>query len=329
MICADDCAFNVVEYNTPLSVAAIFIILIASLVGAGLPGAFSLSSRSEFTTIVKILSYAGAGVLLSTAFIHLLLPSYEALASPCLPDSWLNRYPSWAFLFCVITIAMIQIADFLLTTLIQRRLAASTTSHNAKDPTAVATTTTSPCVVHTHCKDEECGGRPLLPTTTSNHLQYTAVLLAEASIAVHSVLIGLALGLAGANEIVPLLVALTFHQMLEGVALGTAAVEAGMGVRSYVTLVLVFALTTPIGTAIGVGVHRTKNPNGVPGLLVTGILDSVCAGLLIFLSFGDHINAFKSQAGWLREQGSVWVTASCLAAFAAGVGVMSAIGFWA
>jgi zinc transporter 1/2/3 len=298
----------------------------------------SLSQRA--LNALRALTFAGSGVLVSTAFIHLLLPAAEALSSPCLPESFLTAYPSWAFLICTITLAAAFIGDFLIATAVARWDSddgSLSTAEPHKHAVSVETpgdapsgAVAGPCVVHRRCEDVECGGRPLLPTPAqARRLRAVAVLLAESSIAVHSVLIGLALGVAPASEIVPLLIALTFHQALEGVALGAAAVDAGISRRAYIALVAVFSMTTPLGAAVGVSVRSVMNPNGAAGLLVQGILDAVCAGVLIFLAFGDHINAFRAHAVWLRSQGNAWVTVACLGAFAAGVGVMVAIGIWA
>src|SRR5687768_7061271 len=117
-------------------------------------------------------------------------------------------------------------------------------------------------------------------------------------------------------------------QLLEGIALGTAAVEAGLRTCHILALALLYAMTTPLGTAIGIGVRHTMNPNSASGLMVQGILDAICAGMLIFLSLGDHINAMKAQAGWLYNQSAV-MTAVCMIAFFVGVGAMSAIAIWA
>ena len=40
-------------------------------------------------------------------------------------------------------------------------------------------------------------------------------------------------------------------------------------------------LVTPIGIAIGVSVHQVYNVNGRAGLLASGILDSLSAGILL------------------------------------------------
>ncbi|KAL4541947.1 hypothetical protein Ndes2437B_g06272 [Nannochloris sp. 'desiccata'] len=329
---ADDCSLVVEDFNLPLSVASIFVIFIASLLGAGLPGLLSLSNHPKVLTTIKILAYAGTGVILSTSIIHLLLPAQETLSSPCLPDAWLTSYPSYAFLFCLITISLMFMGDYMITTFIMetfKKKEATIAAAASDESNAAGSSIAGPCKVHSPCKDLECGGRPLLTVTPQSHLQYTAVILAEISIALHSVIIGLVLGVAPASEVPVLLIALTFHQMLEGVALGSAAVDAGLGRKAYAILVLVFSLTTPLGTAIGIAVRSSMNPNGVDVLLSQGILDAICAGMLIYLAFSEHLNAFKSQAIWLRQQGSMLVTMSCLAAFAAGVSVMAVIGVWA
>lgn len=41
-------------------------------------------------------------------------------------------------------------------------------------------------------------------------------------------------------------------------------------------------LITPIGIAIGMGVHATYNPNSGASLLSIGVLDSISAGILIY-----------------------------------------------
>lgn len=56
-----------------------------------------------------LLSPAGFGTILSTAFIHMLLPAVQNLSSPCLPESWNERYEAWAYLFVVLSIVFMQV----------------------------------------------------------------------------------------------------------------------------------------------------------------------------------------------------------------------------
>ena len=173
---------------------------------------------------VQIGAFAGSGVLLVVGFIHMLLPAQEALTDPCLSEGWLSAYPSFAFLFCVLTIIFMQCLDYLVNAAIDRGLGPT--------PSAAAAVTPSPapapactddrsmegveagdCVRHPVCKDEECGGRTLLPGAAVRAKRISALALSETSIAVHSVVIGLALGVTSSSEFTPLFVAIIFHQV--------------------------------------------------------------------------------------------------------------------
>lgn len=352
----DGCEAEAGDYNNGLTVASIFIIFTASLLGAMIPAFMGRSQRPAFDKTVKMLAYAGAGVLLSTGFMHLLLPAQTALTSPCLSESFLGRYPSWAFLFCVIAIACMQVLDYFVTVKIAGRAPPSLAadgdepsgstrpvgaiasdhshSHGPSSSPSVAgfddadAAEAGVCVVHAACHDAECGGHALLkPKAPTLKSQVAAVFMSEASIAVHSVLIGITLGVTHGDEIVPLLIALTFHQFLEGVAIGSAAVYAGMAPRTVAALGLIFAVTTPVGIAIGLGVRGAYNGSSSAALITQGTLDAVCAGMLIFLALGDHVNAVKSQAHWLKREGTVTHTV-CIGAFLGGVALMCTLALW-
>jgi zinc transporter 1/2/3 len=75
----------------------------------------------------------------------------------------------------------------------------------------------------------------------------------EFGIAVHSIIIGLALGCqTEASEIMVLMLALCFHQTFEGFALGVSVVQAQLSFFKNCIMVAIFSLTTPIGIAIGI-----------------------------------------------------------------------------
>jgi zinc transporter 1/2/3 len=325
---AEDCAANEVEdYDLGLAIASVFVIFAASLLGASLPCVLSLTENWTVVFGLKLLAYCGGGVLLTTGFIHLLLPAQENLSSPCLSEGWLSAYPSWAFLFCVIAIAVMQMVDYYVATWImryQKRADAEVPS----DPSPSKDNfldTVDICVTYPPSKDMECGECALV---VNQKVRFAAVVISEASVAVHSLLIGLALGVTNRTNYVALFIALIFHQLLEGVGLGSAAVHAGMRTRLVLVLAVVFSLTTPLGTAIGIGLRQSLNMNGPAALYAMGTLDALCAGMLISLALGDHINAIRSQAGWLREQ-SAFISFSCMAAFGVGVAAMMVIGIWA
>lgn len=83
------------EYNLPLHVGALFIILTVSFLGcafpilaAKIPG---LRIPGRFFFIVR---HFGTGVLIATAFVHLLPTAFTSLGNPCLGDFWTKDYPA-------------------------------------------------------------------------------------------------------------------------------------------------------------------------------------------------------------------------------------------
>lgn len=88
---------------------------------------------------------------------------------------------------------------------------------------------------------------------------------------------------------------------------------------------------TPIDIAVGIGIRESLNVNSSAYLLVTGILDAIAAGALIYLSLADHMNAVKSQALWLRIQPVLikLIQVLCFASYFAGAASMPVIGIWA
>jgi hypothetical protein len=83
------------EYNTPLHVGALFIILFVStlacafpIMAAKFPG---LRIPNRFFFAVR---HFGTGVLIATAFVHLLPTAFISLNDPCLSSFWNEDYPA-------------------------------------------------------------------------------------------------------------------------------------------------------------------------------------------------------------------------------------------
>lgn len=45
---------------------------------------------------------------------------------------------------------------------------------------------------------------------------------------------------------------------------------------------MIYGLTTPIGIAVGLGVRTTYNPDSTTASIVSGTLDSLSSGILIY-----------------------------------------------
>lgn len=84
------------DYNVSLHIGAVFILLVASALGVLLPsmsatvqrGFLSLLGRKESSNcsshVIFALKYFGGGIILATAFIHLLSEARMYIDSPCL-----------------------------------------------------------------------------------------------------------------------------------------------------------------------------------------------------------------------------------------------------
>ncbi|CAF3543878.1 unnamed protein product [Rotaria sp. Silwood1] len=95
-------------------------------------------------------------------------------------------------------------------------------------------------------------------------------------------------------------------------------------------MVSFFALTTPVGIAIGIGVHlNTYNPKSLVALMTTGVLDSVSSGILIYVAL---VNLMAGEMG-VGAHGFLQLRkrVKCLyfIALYIGAAVMAILGRWA
>ncbi|KAL4252056.1 ZIP transporter family protein [Abortiporus biennis] len=141
----------------PLRVASIFIILVGALFGALFP---VLAKRTRWLNskvpneVFDFAKYFGSGVIIATAFIHLLDPAIQALGSPCLPEGW-SKYP-YALAISLVSIFSIFIIEIVAFRWGTAKLAALGLSHDphghavgghtahGPEPTKASSSPTSP-----------------------------------------------------------------------------------------------------------------------------------------------------------------------------------------
>lgn len=102
-----------------------------------------------------------------------------------------------------------------------------------------------------------------------------------------SSVIGLTLVVANDSAFITLFIVIMFHQAFEGMALGTRIAIAPFSLLRKIFLGLAFAITTPIGMAIGVGTLSSFNGNDPPTIIAIGTLDSVSAGILLWIGLTE------------------------------------------
>lgn len=78
---------------------------------------------------------------------------------------------------------------------------------------------------------------------------------------------------------------LVFHQTFEGLGIGARLAYLKLADRyNYIPFVaaIVYGLSTPLGIAIGLGVRTSYNPGSTTASIVSGVMDSLSAGILIY-----------------------------------------------
>jgi zinc transporter 1/2/3 len=168
-----------------------------------------------------------------------------------------------------------------------------------------------------------------LATETAFRQQIAAFLILEFGVIFHSVIIGLNLGTAG-SEFTILYPVIVFHQSFEGLGIG-ARMSAIPFPRRYSWLPWVlcagYGLTTPIAIAAGLGVRTTYNAGSFTANVISGVLDSISAGILIYTGLVELLaRDFLFNPDLTREKRRLTFMVVCVFI---GAGVMALLGKWA
>ncbi|XP_052156158.1 zinc transporter 9 [Oryza glaberrima] len=322
-----------------LKVIAIFCILVGSSAGCAIP---SLGRRFPAlrpdTSLFFALKAFAAGVILATAFVHILPVSFDKLGSPCLVDGPWRKYPFTglvAMLAAVATLLLDTIATgyFLQRAQDSRGAVAAvaacggdaSSSHDHERghahgvSSAVIASATMPNDAADDCDDAEDRAKLVRHRVISQ--------VFELGIIVHSIIIGISLGASESpSTIRPLVAALTFHQFFEGIGLGGCIVQARFHLKSAVTMAIFFSLTTPVGIMIGIGISSAYNENSPTALIVEGILDAAAAGILNYMALVDLL-AEDFMNPRVRKSGRLQLIISI--SLLVGIALMSLLGIWA
>jgi solute carrier family 39 (zinc transporter), member 1/2/3 len=118
--------------------------------------------------------------------------------------------------------------------------------------------------------------------------QSLQITLIEGGILFHSVFVGMTISITVDGFII-LLVAIVFHQMFEGLGLGSriAAVPYPKGSWKPWALVVAFGTTAPFGQALGLATRTVYDPNSALGLILVGTFNAISSGLLLYAAMVD------------------------------------------
>ncbi|XP_068494409.1 zinc transporter 8-like [Phaseolus vulgaris] len=307
-------------------IAALVSILIASAIGVCIPllGKVipALSPEKDIFFIIKAFA---AGVILATGFIHVLPDAFENLTSPCLKEHPWGDFPFTGFVAMCTAMGTLMV-DTYATAYFQKHHSQEIQSEN-RDVEKEAGHE-GDVHLHTHATHGHAPGPVQSDDHSSQLLRHRVISqVLELGIVVHSVIIGISLGASESpNTIRPLVAALTFHQFFEGMGLGSCISQANFKRVSVIVMGLFFALTTPVGIGIGIGITNVYDENSPTALIVEGVFNAASAGILIYMSLvdllaTDFMNPRMQQSGRLRLGANV--------SLLLGAGFMSLIAKWA
>lgn len=97
--------------------------------------------------------------------------------------------------------------------------------------------------------------------------------------------------------------------MFEGLGIGSRLAYMNLPERyNHVPIIaaMLYGITTPIGIAVGLGVRSTYNPNSPTALIVSGTLDSLSSGILIYTGLVEVCHTFLlAYSFWIANDPTV------------------------
>ncbi|KAI9480806.1 MAG: ZIP zinc transporter-domain-containing protein [Benjaminiella poitrasii] len=335
------------NYNMPLRIGSVFIILATSAVGIFAPiilcriKPYKEGSFRDWTLTAG--KFFGTGVIIATAFIHMLPEALERFSSECIGEGW-HSYHAFGGVFCMIASFFLQIVELAalsnLDSIAQKN--ANAVVGNAEetadrsviekqlsvDPQSKVSHIEQNPYEHNHHGIHEDGhvhSAGFLEHEQS--VRNIGTFILELGIVMHSIIIGITLGTADGDSFVTLLIALVFHQFFEGIALGTRVNDLNCKTwKKPIIMGLLFICMTPIGIGIGIGIRSSVDPPAA--ILAQAILDSLSAGVLLYSAYVSLMSIeINHNVGFRRSPLSRKVF--CFMCMYIGAALMAVLGTWA
>jgi zinc transporter 1/2/3 len=237
--CQSGSAYDPNAYNLGLHVGALFVVLAVSSLACAFPLLVLRFPRLRIpATVLFIVRHFGTGVLLATAFVHLLPTAFISLGDPCLSGFWTDDYP--AMPGAIALLAIFLIAGIEMTFSPEKRccaapMEASTgavamprgtecqmVGEDGRCGSIEGQLGNSPAITqppsgrddsHDHSDAEFDTDAKVTPTTEQEHRKaFLQCVLLEVGILFHSVFIGMNLSVSAGREFVILFIAIVFHR---------------------------------------------------------------------------------------------------------------------
>lgn len=316
-----------------LRISAVFAILAGSMFGALFPLACIHLRWLHMPRAVYLFArYFGSGVIVATAFIHLLAPANHHLGNACLGGIW-EAY-DWAPGIAMMSVWMIFLVDLTAGRYVEHKYGVSGEHHVPHMESALHDTSSSPASAlasSSAASQEAAEDHEKHISSAEQHAdlqrQIGAFLILEFGVLFHSVIIGLALAVAG-TEFVTLYVVILFHQTFEGLGLGArlSVLPYRKGAWQPWALGVIYGFVTPLAIAIGIALRGTYDPVSRRGLIVSGVLDALSAGILLYTGL---VELLAHDFIYTREKRSTGTLVYQVGCAMAGSALMALLGKWA
>ncbi|XWS74369.1 hypothetical protein CRYUN_Cryun02cG0209400 [Craigia yunnanensis] len=302
---------------THLKLISLSVIFFTSIIGISSPVVLAryFQGKPVYDKAILIIKCFAAGVILSTSLVHVLPDAFNAL-SDCHVAS---RHPWKDFPFAgLVTLVGALLALFVDLT------ASSHVEHSHKPSGDYLPVVT---------EDEPVGkkvGNNLSNEELVKLKQKLVSQVLEIGIIFHSVIIGVTMGMSQNQcTIRPLVAALAFHQIFEGMGLGGCIAQAGFSMGTVAYMCFMFSVTTPMGIMLGMIVfsvtgYDDSNPNA---LIMEGLLGSLSSGILIYMALVDLIAVDFFHNKLMGSQ--TWLKKASFIALVLGSTSMSILALWA
>jgi zinc transporter ZupT len=223
--CGRDLGEDAPDYNMPLHIAALFIILAVSSLACAFPVFAVRFPRLRIPSWFLFLArHFGTGVLVATAFVHLLPTAFESLTDPCLSFFWNKKYPpmpgaiSMAAIFLVIVIEQVfsrghhGCSGAGLEQLNKSYAEGDRSSGEANKQGIVAGNPVLTCSGSNSSIENQNEGLAPLTEEQKHKKELLQCLLLEMGILFHSIFIGMTISVSVGSDFVVLLIAIAFHR---------------------------------------------------------------------------------------------------------------------
>ncbi|KAH7245961.1 hypothetical protein BKA59DRAFT_182889 [Fusarium tricinctum] len=182
------------DYNIGLRVGLLFVILATGALGVFGPILLHKMMPSKLNLVLLVLKQFGTGIIISTAFVHLYTHAFLMFSNQCIGEL---GYEATTSALVMAGIFLSFLVEYIGNRIVLAKTKAAASLSVAQRKSAWLST------------------------------EVVSVLVMELGILFHSLLIGLTLVVAGDEYFLTLFVVILFHQMFEGIALGSRIATIG------------------------------------------------------------------------------------------------------